>query len=111
MPIAHCHYMPSEGIEIDAQRVLNRWKQLAHCNSEEMTLITSAISQQAGKQYKVVCYLYLPDCWEKTQSEKLQTALSHAVSKELGFSTQHVIVMRGILSSGFVVENGHIVNW
>lgn len=92
-------------------RVVHLWSAASSKDADEMTVNLIEISQQFGKQYKIMADLLLPSAWSAADISWLQLGLAKALSTYFCISIDEIIVLTHIVESGRVVESGQEVRW
>jgi hypothetical protein len=109
MPIANCFLAPALE-EPDAQAIVARWSQRSGLDADEMT-VNVVSTQQGGKGYAVMAWLYLPSLWSEEDVVALGEGLARALADVLHVSVSAVQVLTSIVGSGSVVEGGETLRW
>jgi len=109
MPIASC-YLTSSPADADADEIVARWSARSRVDPGEMT-VNLISTEQGGKRYAAMAWLYLPSLWADEAVVALSEGLAGALADVLGANPESVMVVTSIVAPGFVVEGGSAVRW
>lgn len=109
MPIANC-LVASMPDHLDPDAVVAAWSARSGIESDEMT-VNLARTQQGGKRYGAMAWLYLPSLWDDDDVVTLGEGLAAALADVLALDQSEVQVLTSIVTPGLVVENGRALHW
>lgn len=112
MPIANCFIAPKLiQTSNTTDDLIAAWAKRSGIDSSEMTIMLTPYEHRLGKEYTVICQLFLPTAWSQSAISALQTGLSHAIADTFSLDNSQIFLMTTLVESGFVVEQGREVKW
>ena len=112
VPIANCMVVKDCKRSAGATtELIELWSVASGKAADEMTVNLVGISQQFGKQYKIMANLLLPSVWSAADISLLQLGLAKALASYFSIAIDEIIVVTHIIESGRVVESGQEVTW
>lgn len=109
MPIANCFV--ANDLNLADDNIVALWSAESGVSDDHMTVNVMQYHSQAGKRYRVMANLMLPDLWSKSDLEALQLGLATALAKGFRLPIEQVHVVTSIVHPGLVVEAGEVVKW
>lgn len=110
MPIANCF--------IKNKMNFSNIDSLLKTLSDKLTLSISDItinfirsSEQVGRSYDLMIFLYLPTLWKQEDVERVELTFVNTFSDHFKLSSNNIFLITTMVQSGHVVDNNKIQRW